>query len=66
VFPRADVVLLPVPNTTSECLARWLGEQLLAELRAAGHDLRGLRVVEVEVEETIGQRAFCRLDLPAA
>jgi len=66
VFPREDVVQLPVPNTTSECLARWLGEQLIASLQAQGHDLAGLRAVEVEVEETIGQRAFCRIDLPAA
>jgi 6-pyruvoyltetrahydropterin/6-carboxytetrahydropterin synthase len=64
VMPREDVVQLPVPNTTSECLARWLGERLLADLGAQGHDLSGLRAVEVEVEETIGQRAFCRLDLP--
>ncbi len=66
VFPREDVVQLPIPNTTSECLSRWIAEQLIADLAAAGHNLGGLRAVEVEVEETIGQRAFCRIDLPLA
>lgn len=65
VMPREDVVHLPIPNTTSECLSRWLGEQLIADLQTQGHSLAGLRAIEVEIEETIGQRAFCRLDLPA-
>ena len=30
VFPRGDCVLLPVPNTTAEMLARYIGQQLLA------------------------------------
>ena len=29
VFPREDCVLLPVPNTTTELLARYIGRQLL-------------------------------------
>lgn len=65
VLPREDVVHLPVPNTTSECLSRWVAEQLITDLKSQGHSLAGLRAVEVEIEETIGQRAFCRLDLPA-
>jgi 6-pyruvoyltetrahydropterin/6-carboxytetrahydropterin synthase len=63
VFPAEDVVQLPIPNTTSECLATWIGDQLIAELYARGEPLAGLRAVEVEVEESFGQRAFCRRDL---
>ena len=65
VLPREDVVVLPIPNTTAECLARYVAEQLVADLRAQGYTLTSLRAVEVELEETVGQRATCRLDLPA-
>jgi 6-pyruvoyltetrahydropterin/6-carboxytetrahydropterin synthase len=62
VLPREDVVQLPIPNTTSECLSRWVGE-LIGDLRprgtARGPARRGGGV------ETISQRAFCRIELPA-
>src|SRR5262245_36571003 len=29
IFPRGDCVLLPVPNTTAELLAKFIGERLL-------------------------------------
>ncbi|MCC7360399.1 MAG: 6-pyruvoyl tetrahydropterin synthase family protein [Anaerolineales bacterium] len=64
VLPREDVVVLPIPNTTAECLARYVAEQLVAALRAQGHALTSLRAIEVDLEETVGQRAVCRLDLP--
>jgi 6-pyruvoyltetrahydropterin/6-carboxytetrahydropterin synthase len=63
VFPEEDVIQLPIPNTTVERLAEWIGaelEALLAEQRA-----RGLRRLEVEVEEIFGQSARCRRDLVA-
>ena len=56
VFPRAEVVLLPIPNTTAEMLATWLCAQLRESLR--GHDTRHFRAIEIEVEESAGQRAF--------
>jgi 6-pyruvoyltetrahydropterin/6-carboxytetrahydropterin synthase len=65
VFPREDVVQLPIPNTTSECLAAWIGEQIVRELERRGEPLDGLRALEVEVEESFGQRAFCRMALGA-
>jgi 6-pyruvoyltetrahydropterin/6-carboxytetrahydropterin synthase len=34
IFPLGDCVILPVPNTTAELLARWIGEQLVARLQA--------------------------------
>ena len=51
VFPRGDVRLLPITNTTCECLAT----HLLAEIR---NHLGGLPVrLEIHVEETPGQGA---------
>ena len=51
MFPRDDVVLLPIPNTTCE----WLAAHLLARLRARLGDL-GLRLT-LTVEEVPGQSA---------
>lgn len=61
VFPRGDVVLLPIPNTTAEMLARWVAGQLKETLLDALPP--GLGAIEVEVEESFGQRAFYREDL---
>ena len=64
VFPREDVVLLPIPNTTAEKLAEWVAGEMESALRARG--ARGLLRMEVEVEETFGQSAFFRKDLDPA
>ena len=64
VFPREDVVQLPIPNTTAEHLAAWIGDQLVAALAAEGASQ--LTVIEVEVEETVGQSAFWRRELSSA
>ena len=56
-FPREDVVLLPVVNTTCECLAA----HLLAVLRPSLTG--GARRVELRVEETPGQGATVTEDL---
>ncbi len=58
VFPRTDVFLLPVPNTTAEMIARYLAGRVREELatQAVGH----LRALTVEVEESFGQSAICR------
>ncbi|MHB8719623.1 MAG: 6-pyruvoyl trahydropterin synthase family protein [Candidatus Dormibacteria bacterium] len=58
VFPRGDVVLLPVANTTCECLAAHLLSALAPRLRG-----RQGRVC-VRVEETPGQGATVSEDLP--
>ena len=58
VFPRSDVVLLPIPNTTAEMLAAWICGQLRQMLK--NYDTGGIRAIEVEVEESIGQRAIYR------
>jgi 6-pyruvoyltetrahydropterin/6-carboxytetrahydropterin synthase len=61
VFPGEDVALLPIPNTTAECLATWIAGELRAALETAG--ARGITALEVEVEESFGQRAIYREDL---
>ena len=63
VFPRTDCVLLPLTNTTSELLARYIGlalrERLAARLPAqvVGSITRFL----VEVDENHGQRGIWSL-----
>ena len=58
-FPLEDVVLLPLPNTTVEMLARYMCERLRGELGALA-DARHLTAIEVTVEETFGQMAVYR------
>ena len=58
VFPREDVVLLPIPNTTAEMLARYLADRLKVELASHGTD--NLTALAVEVEESFGQSAWYR------
>ncbi len=57
-FPRQDVVILPIPNTTAEMIASWILDRLVERLAARGAG--GLHDIEVEVEESFGQSAFCR------
>lgn len=60
VFPREDCLLLPVANTTTELLARYIGHELLSRLnsRAAVQPKR----VRIEVDECYGQLAVWELD----
>ncbi len=58
VFPDRDCVLLPIPNTTVEMLARHLAGRLHEELTAGG--VRHLQLIEMEVEENFGQSATYR------
>ena len=60
-FPREDVVLLPIPNTTAEMLARHLCGRALAWLRDT--DLSRISSIEIEVEESPGQSAVYREQL---
>jgi 6-pyruvoyltetrahydropterin/6-carboxytetrahydropterin synthase len=52
VFPRGDVVLLPIQNTTCECLAAHLLARFRARLGATAYRL------ELGVEEVPGQGAW--------
>lgn len=55
LFPRSDCALLPIPNSTAEMLAQYLGEGVRRQLQEDGH--RHLTRLEVEVEENYGQSA---------
>jgi 6-pyruvoyltetrahydropterin/6-carboxytetrahydropterin synthase len=61
VFPARDVVVLDVPNTTAEMIAAWIADRLVERL---GEDAASLTTVEIEVEETTGQTAVIRRELP--
>jgi 6-pyruvoyltetrahydropterin/6-carboxytetrahydropterin synthase len=54
-FPKRDCALLPIPNSTAEMLAQYLGVQLREELAAGGYT--HLTSLELEVEENYGQSA---------
>jgi 6-pyruvoyltetrahydropterin/6-carboxytetrahydropterin synthase len=58
VFPKRDCVLLPIPNSTAEMLAQYLGSQMRQELAAGGYT--HLTRLELEVEENYGQSATYR------
>lgn len=61
VFPRCDCVLLDVPNTTSELLARHVARKLSADLAGRGAKPSAIRV---EIDECFGNVAVCELDGP--
>ena len=57
--PKADVVVLPINNTSAENLAAYLGRSLLRELHERFEDLEVARL-RLAVEETPGQRGvYC-------
>ncbi len=55
VFPRCDCILLPVPNTTSELLARYLAQRLCEGLSQLGYTPPA--EVRVEIDECFGNVA---------
>jgi 6-pyruvoyltetrahydropterin/6-carboxytetrahydropterin synthase len=60
VFPASDVVVLPIQNTTAELLARWIAGELRAALTPP--EQAAMTAIEVEVEESFGQRAIYRAE----
>ncbi len=56
VFPRADVVELPIDNSTAERLAEYICGELRKML--AEHDLSRLHTITVGVEEAPTQMAY--------
>lgn len=59
-FPREDVRILPLPNTSTEMLARFIAMEVFEGI---GREIPESRVhaVEVQVEESRGQSGICRL-----
>ncbi len=62
VFPRGDCVLLPVPNTTAELLARYIGMRLLEALPQLSR--QSVSQVRIEVDECFGQLGEWSITLP--
>lgn len=54
-FPKEECVVLPINNTTTELLARWLGLELLKSFETRG--LARPRNLTVHLEENFGQWA---------
>lgn len=63
VFPKRDVVILPVSNTSAERLAQYLCMKTLEALQEK-YPGAAIRRVEFSVEESRGQAAIYRLDYP--
>lgn len=63
VFPKEDVLVLPLKNCTVELLARYLTERLLEDLRETGVGVGTLTSVRVGVEESPGQAAWYERDI---
>ncbi len=62
-FPRRDVRILPLPNTSTEMLARFIARQLHEAIPGEIPSAR-VHALEVQVEESGGQCGICRLDEP--
>lgn len=60
LFPRSDCVLLPLANTTTELLARYIGEQLLEQL--ASRTTTQPARLRIEVDDCFGQVAAVTLE----
>lgn len=60
VFPKQDVVMLPIDNSTAERLAQWLCARVWQRL--SRRILRGVESITVEVWEGPGQRASHRIE----
>lgn len=58
-FPKEDCFLLPIPNTTAELLARWIGLELHQSLQSNQQVVPA--VTRVSVEENFGQWGTCEL-----
>ena len=60
-FPEADVIALPIENSTAELLAEWIAGRMIAGLRDGGHT--NIRRLAVDVEEMPGQSGGYARDL---
>lgn len=56
-FPKPECVVLPIPNTTTELIARWFLERLARAIEARG--MARPERLAVEVEENFGQVGRC-------
>lgn len=62
ILDRQTCILLPIPNTTAEMLARHISDRIIEELRR-DQALVDLRRLEVSVEEADQQWGICRREI---
>ena len=63
VFPKGDVVALPIDNTTAERLAQWFASRLREGLAARG--AINVTAITVGIEEMPGQAGWWREEMVA-
>ncbi len=61
-FPKRDVGIIDITNTSTEMLAQYIARKTLAPLPELIPGAK-LTMLEIEVEETPGQSGFYRVDL---
>ena len=64
VFPKSDVAVLPIDNTTSERLAEWLAGRLISWMKDAG--AVNVRKLTVGIEEMPGQAGWYTVEMEPA
>jgi 6-pyruvoyltetrahydropterin/6-carboxytetrahydropterin synthase len=60
LFPKEDVAVLPIVNSTAEQIAEWMAGQLVPALQAQG--ATNIRRLTVGIEEMPGQAGWYTLD----
>jgi 6-pyruvoyltetrahydropterin/6-carboxytetrahydropterin synthase len=63
VFPREDVRLMAIDNTTAERLAEYIGGRLIKAMKSSGMAVDSFTRVSVGVDENEGQWAWWHRDL---
>ncbi len=63
VFPKEDVLALPIDNSTAERIAEWVSGRLQAYLTEAG--AANIRKLSVGIEEMPGQSGWYTVDMDA-
>ncbi len=58
MFPKADVIALPIDNSTAEQLARWFAERIRACMDERG--AKNITSLAVGIEEMPGQAGWYR------
>ena len=64
VFPLSDCILLPVPNTTTELLARFIGQELSQAMSEQGVAMP--ERLKIGVDENNGQWGYCEFECPSS
>jgi 6-pyruvoyl tetrahydropterin synthase/QueD family protein len=60
-FPKSDVYVLPIENTTAECISEWFAARLITALKVQG--ATHLTRVSVGIEEMPGQAGWYTVEM---